>query len=195
MRILAIDPGPETSGWCVYDTEERRVLASGTGTDNRALLVIISEQRYGRPALPEFAFEALAIEDFEYQRRSAGREAFVTNKWIGRFEQEWYRGVAPHGAVYEVIRGDVKTVLCGAHSYTDPDTKRQRAVDDPEIRAAVIGLHKPTGGGSRPQIGVKKQKGPLYGVAGHAWDAVAVAVVLTQMIVSGRGNEFRVKDE
>jgi hypothetical protein len=181
MKILAIDPGPEVSGWCVYDTDRRAVLRSGTGTDNRVLLYLIMDVAEGRELIDGITFDALAIEDIEYQGRKAGASTFITCKWIGKFGQAWYKLGKVDREAHEIKRGDIKTVMCGGHSYTDPETKRQRAVDDPEIRAAVIGRHEPTGGGARPQIGTKKEPGPLYGVAGHAWDAVAVAVVFWEI--------------
>jgi len=53
--------------------------------------------------------------------------------------------------------------------------KNNRA-KDANIRQALLDRFPATGGGKAPQIGTKKQPGPLYGVTSHLWSALAVAV-------------------
>ena len=65
-----------------------------------------------------------------------------------------------------VYRKDVKLHLCGS----------SRA-KDPSVRAALIDLYPASGGGKCPQIGTKRQPGPLFGVSSHAWPALGVAVL------------------
>jgi hypothetical protein len=68
-------------------------------------------------------------------------------------------------AVRLIYRRDVKLRLCGTVKAKDAN-----------VRQALIDMFPKTGGGKIPQIGTKAQPGPLYGVASHAWAAVAVAV-------------------
>jgi hypothetical protein len=105
--------------------------------------------------------DRLCIEMIASYGMPVGREVFETCVWIGRFQQAWN---APD-AVELVYRKDVKLHLCGT-------TKAK----DPNVRQALLDLFPPTGGGKTPQIGTKKQPGPLYGVSSHAWPALGVAI-------------------
>lgn len=95
----------------------------------------------------------LAIEMIASYGMAVGREVFETCVWIGRFQQAWY----DPGAVRLVYRKDVKMHLCGS-----PKAK------DTNIRQALLDKLGPAG--------TKKQPGPCYGVASHAWAALGVAV-------------------
>jgi hypothetical protein len=148
MTILALDPGPVQTGWCVYDGA--RVLDCGVRA-NADLL-------YALPGVPA---DRLAIEMIASYGMAVGREVFETCVWIGRFQQAWR---APD-AVELVYRKDVKLHLCGT-------TKAK----DANIRQALLDLFPATGGGKTPQVGTKAQPGPLFGVSSHAWPALGVAV-------------------
>lgn len=144
--ILAIDPGNKQSGWCLFDGE--RVHDSGVLDNNEMLARVMLNQD-----------KALAIEMIASYGMAVGREVFETCVWIGRFLQA-------HRAEAQLIyRKDVKLHLCGT-------TKAK----DANIRQAIIDLFPATGGGKTPQIGTKKQPGPLYGISSHAWAALAVAL-------------------
>jgi hypothetical protein len=84
-----------------------------------------------------------------------GREVFETCVWIGRFVQAWG---AKHAMVY---RSEVKSHLC--HSAKAKDSN---------VRTALIDRW----GGKVKAIGNKRAPGPLYGIAGDEWSALAVAV-------------------
>lgn len=99
----------------------------------------------------------IAIEMIASYGMPVGREVFETCVWIGRFVQ-WARNP---GAVRLVYRRDVKMLLCGS-----PRAK------DTNIRQALIDRLGP--------IGTKGTPGALYGVTGHAWPAVGVAVVAAE---------------
>ena len=47
---------------------------------------------------------------------------------------------------------------------------------DTNIRQRVIDIFPATGGGKTPQIGTKKEPGPLYGVTSHCISALAVGL-------------------
>jgi hypothetical protein len=151
MTIFAIDPGTTQSGYCIYDGQ---VHESGVLT-NEAMLARLQDElfRMGRVRL--------AIEMIASYGMAVGREVFETCVWIGRFQQAWH---APE-AVELVYRKDVKLHLCG--------TPRAK---DPNVRQALLDMFPRTGGGATPQVGTKKQPGPLFGVSSHAWPALGVAV-------------------
>lgn len=50
------------------------------------------------------------------------------------------------------------------------------AKGDAAVRRAIIDRFPATGGGKTPQIGTKDQPGPLYGVSGDMWAALAVGL-------------------
>lgn len=147
-RILAIDPGTDQSGWCLY--EDGRVIASDVFDNNDMLDTV-----FHTPA------DRLAIEMIASYGMPVGREVFETCVWIGRFKQAF----RDPDAVELVYRRDVKLHLCGTSKAKDAN-----------IRQALLDQFPRTGGGKTPQIGTKSQPGPLFGVSSHAWAALGVAV-------------------
>lgn len=148
--VLALDPGPEQTGWALYDG--RTVLDSGvTGNEDvlRDLDMIVFPG-----ATWQFA-DLLAIEMIASYGMPVGREVFETCVWIGRFIQ-----AAPlrHRLIY---RKDVKMHLCGS----------QRAKESNIRQALIDKLGAP---------GTKAKPGATYGVKSHAWSALAVAVTAVE---------------
>ncbi len=92
--ILAIDPGPEQSGWVLWDHECGRVLKSGVAP-NDVMLSIAKDET-------DIACEMIASYGMP-----VGAEVFETCVWIGRFLQ------ATHGSFKRIFRRDVKLHLCG----------------------------------------------------------------------------------
>lgn len=148
--FLAIDPGTERSGWCLF--KGAQVINSGV-LENEELLHKLTN-RFLAP-------DVLVIEMIASYGMAVGKEVFETCVWIGRFQQAWRE---PEQARL-IYRRDVKLHLCGTSKAKDAN-----------IRQAILDLFPRTGGGKTPQIGTKTQPGPLYGVASHAWAALAVAI-------------------
>jgi len=153
VTIFAIDPGPTQSGWCLLD--DSGVADSGT-TDNHVLLARVKETNV----------TTLAIEMVASYGMAVGASVFETVRWIGRFQQAWRNPEA----VQLAYRKDIKMHLC--HSMRAKDAN---------IRQALLDRFPATGGGKTPQIGTKSKPGPLYGVSGHAWSALAVAIYVNDM--------------
>jgi hypothetical protein len=147
--MLALDPGTRVSGWVVFDG--RRVVLSGTDPNERVLAMLEGDLDCAPP-------DVLAVERFEARGMAIGDDSVRTVLWTGRFWQAW----RDPDAVRLVKRSEVKLALCG--------TSRAK---DANIRAALIDLF----GGKEEAIGRKKTPGPLYGVSGHAWAALSVAVI------------------
>jgi hypothetical protein len=103
--------------------------------------------------------DVLAIEMVASYGMAVGRDVFETVRWVGRFQQAWH---AP-GYVRLVYRQDVKMHLC-----------QSMRAKDANIRQALIDrLGAP---------GTKKNPGPTYGVKGHGWSALAVAVTAADQL-------------
>lgn len=155
MTILAIDPGTEQSGWCLYHPE-RGILGAGVKPND----VMLCEIRHS-------CADMLALEMVASYGMAVGKDVFETVRWIGRFQQAWKR---PDDAML-VYRRDVKLHLCNSAKAKDAN-----------IRQALLDLFPRTGGGKTPQVGTKTQPGPLYGVSSHAWSALAVAITAHHQI-------------
>lgn len=98
----------------------------------------------------------LVIEQVASYGMAVGAEVFETVYWSGRFAQAF------PGRVERLKRIDVKMALC----------HQTRGVNDSVIRQRLIDLW----GGKEKAIGKKKTPGPLYGLKGDTWQALAVAV-------------------
>jgi len=171
MNLLAIDPGPLLSEWLIYDTDEKRVVAHGHEAN---LAVLYAIDRY------EFAADHLAIEMVASYGMGVGVSTFETVYWIGRFCQAWAM-VRPFSRVYRKRSwgGDDDKLYDGVAMHL---CKNNRAKDS-NIRQALIDKFPATGGGKCPQIGTKKQPGPLYGISKHAWAALSVAITWSEQCV------------
>lgn len=141
MKILALDPGPTESGWCIFDGAT--VEDAGIAQNADVLRWVQAGQ----------GCDFLAVEMIANMGMAVGATTFDTVRWIGRFQQAWH---APE-AVKLVFRREVKSVICNSQQAKDAN-----------IRQALIDLL-----GAQ---GTKKHPGPTYGVSGHAWSALAVAV-------------------
>lgn len=149
MRILCIDPGTTESGICIFDGET--VEDPRSAIPNDELILYISKL---------IGVDYLAIEMVACYGMPVGVETFETCLWIGRFIQAF-------GAeyVFKIYRKDIKLCLCNS-----------LRAKDANVRRAILDLFPATGGGKTPQIGTKKQPGPLYGVTSHAMSALAVGI-------------------
>lgn len=153
--VLALDPGTAQTGWVLFDGD--RVHSSAVES-NEAMLARVRHWQ---------SDVTLAIEMIASYGMAVGREVFETCVWIGRFQQAWHEPEA----VRRVYRRDVKLHLCGTSKAKDPN-----------VRQAILDLFPRTGGGATPQIGTKKQPGPLYGVSTHAWPALGVALLVQHQL-------------
>lgn len=148
--IIAIDPGPFESG--VICMEDNKVTFIDSEMDNVHL----------RSWLMDNTSDVVACEGIASYGMAVGKTTFETCYMIGRIQQIVEDNEQPFMLVY---RKDVKIYLCNSMQAKQKN-----------IRQALIDMFPGTGGGSTPQIGIKANKGPLYGVGTHAWSALAIAV-------------------
>lgn len=155
MLLLAIDPGNEESALLLYDTVTSTPVQWAKLPNDEALDWITQSQA-----------RELYVEMIASYGMAVGASVFDTCLWIGRFVERWkssgaHRNYA-HGLVY---RSEVKTHLC--HSMRAKDAN---------IRQALIDRW----GGKEQAVGRKATPGPLYGIAGDCWSALAVAVTVAE---------------
>jgi hypothetical protein len=157
MLILAVDPGTTQSGWVIYDPIRNSVV--NCGIDKNQTVMDLVRTEIG----PDLWF---VCERISCQGMAVGQETFDTVEFIGAL---FHQALGPRGwdrrHDFMVKRTEVKIHLCG--------TARAK---DPNIRQAILDRFPATGGGKCPQVGTKKQPGPLFGVHAHIWSALAVAL-------------------
>jgi len=153
MLILGLDPG-STIGWALIDAATWPPRVRQTGKADETLAVHIARTT---------GADLVAVEGVEARGMAVGQEtmdaAWQGGRLAGHAEATGHRAV-------RVMRRTVKLELCGSSRAKDAN-----------VRQAILDLYPPTGGGKAPQVGTKSRPGPLYGVAGHAWAALAVAIV------------------
>jgi hypothetical protein len=162
--VLAIDPGNTHSGWVLM--QGREVVKGASKESNEALRLIVMQYAI----VPVNPVDLIAIEWVQSYGMTVGKEVFHTCRWVGRFQDAAEHNLKQCKLVY---RRDVKLHLCNS-------TKAK----DGNVRQAILDLYPATGGGKRPQIGTKKQPGPLYGVSGHMWPAVGLALTVQESELS-----------
>lgn len=147
MIVLAIDPGPVQSAWLVLGDHAPRGFATWR---NEELVDAIYAGKFSRE------IETVVIEKVESYGMAVGAEVFETVFWSGRFAEAATRQLLE---VQRIGRLKVKTTIC-----------HDSRAKDSNIRAALIDRF-----GGSTAIGKKATPGPLYGVAGDVWAALAVA--------------------
>jgi len=173
--ILSIDPGPEKSGWAVVD-EEKYVgpdadefmpfehvtapkLLGWKHEPNQDLLDrIIGEKKFKN-------IKYLVIEECVSYGTTMGRTVLDTIFASGRIWQAWMEHQEDAYAV-KITRPTVRNHMCGAATGVSAAVMRQRVYD-------IYAGNK----GRRGAVGIKKDRGPLYGIKGdHIIDCLALAI-------------------
>lgn len=98
--------------------------------------------------------QVMAIEQIRGYGIVAGDDTFDTCETSGRFREAHE---SKGGVVRMIPRKDIKRHLCG-----------NTTTNDKYIRQALIDRFG--------EVGTKRQPGPLFGISGHLWAALAVAV-------------------
>lgn len=150
VNVLAIDPGTTQSAWAV-------VRGGGTVTmfgkePNEVLLEALRAKGRGWHTVG-----CLVVEGMTSYGKPVGTEVFETLVWTGKFLEAWQPGKADR-----ISRRDVKKAVCGTTHSRDSD-----------VRRCIIERYTEDG---LDAIGTKKKPGPLFGVAGDVWSAIAVGL-------------------
>ncbi len=140
-----------------------RILAIDPGTEKSGFVVwdrgvieaseVSNEEMLARIITNDFGgLDICALEMVQSYGMSVGRETFETVFWTGRMFERAQRNCT----AIRIYRKDVKIHLCG--------TMRAK---DKNIRQALLDKYGP--------VGTSKNKGPLHGISGHLWSALAIA--------------------
>ena len=155
MRILSIDPDPNGGSWVLLD-ESGEVLDHGY-QEQRGVLFNSIRAATG--------VVTVVVEGIQNMGMPMGNPTIETIKNIGEFRAACY-GMALVTFDDTLTRPKIKGALCGS----------ARAKDS-NVRAALLDLYPATGGGATPQIGIKSQPGPLFGIKADEFAALAVGLV------------------
>lgn len=157
---IAIDPGPLKSGWLAYESRSDGLVAPIKFGElaNESLLIQLS--------IPGHPIDDVAIEWIQSYGMAVGAEVFDTARWVGIFQQAV--GIAKTTLV---TRSECKLYLC-----------RSSQAKDKNVRQAILDLY----GGKDVAQGKKANPGPLYGVSGHVWSALAVALTRQAQLNKGK---------
>lgn len=165
MLILSIDPGTYESAYIVYDTETKKPLLDHAGKCINELMV-----KFVR-AYAVGTADSLSIEMVASYGQRVGQSVFETCVWIGRFAQAWEENTGKRWIeVYR--RKDVFAHLC-------PEGKP----NDGAVRAAICNRY---GGDVKTAKGTKKNPGPLYGLKGDIFSALAVAITTAEVLLNSK---------
>ncbi len=149
MTVLAIDPGTHESQAVEWDGSRLSTMLF----ERNSLLIQRFMDRWDYAA-----GQFVVIESVASYGMPVGAEVFDTCYWGGRM----YQVLTDMGLEVRLVpRMTVKTHLC--HS---------AKAKDGNIRQALIDRF----GGKEKAVGNKKAPGVLYGVSGHGWAALALAV-------------------
>lgn len=156
--LIAIDPGPEQSGWVRfteanhYDNDKPEPLICRVMCNLECLVRLEARGVLVRGDLP---MTNLVVEMTASMGMAVGESVFETTYWVGRLCE------APKMPFERIKRHEVKMYLCNSTRAKDANI-RQRLID--------------LWGGKEKAIGRKKTPGPLYGVKADCWQALALAV-------------------
>jgi hypothetical protein len=149
MTIIAIDPGPTHSAVVVYSTTARKIAEQAKYSNEYIAEHLQVELCFYMP-------DRLVIEQVCSYGMPVGAEVFETVYWSGIFAASF--GL---DRTDRIPRKTIVTNLCGS-----------ARAKDANVRQAIIDRF----GGKEKAIGNKKQPGPLYGIGGDCWSALAVAL-------------------
>ena len=160
--IIGIDPGNKETAIVLIDDQNIPIISAKMS--NATVCGWIYDAMINRinGASVEIGIECIASYGM-----AVGAEVFETAEWSGRIREyvdTWTE------SIFRVYRRDVKLNLCGSSKAKDGN-----------VRQAIIDRYPRTGGGKTPQIGTKKEQGPLYGFAKDKWAALGVALTVADM--------------
>jgi hypothetical protein len=138
----------------IYNVDEGRPIEWAQEEPNDTVMHI----------LRHWPFDECVIEGMQSFGMSVGQDVLDTCVWIGRFVETWVRKTGAEPVI--VYRKQVKYQLCSSI-----------VAKDANVRQALLDRFGP---GRSRAIGTIRNRGPLYGISGHVWQALAVAVTAVE---------------
>jgi len=159
--VLGIDPGPTTSGVALYDARRRRLVWSCSDAQTTEVEAQLAERGgIHRGATGDLIRPDLVAIERVQSYGIAGGSLLRTSEEVGDLRRCCLCSELDYVLMYrrEVLRA------------LDVTGRGNR---DTLVRERLGEMH---GGSVRAAKGRKASPGPLYGIAGHAWQALAVAI-------------------
>jgi len=171
---IGIDPGQRHSGIVLlrdpFNVE--RFIEASVDSDNTDVIAWLRDRvAILRPAV-------IVIEDMQATGVPCGHALLDTARWIGQLKEAAQHTASVYGGKVVMLTRSKVRMLLGAKK-------------DGAVRQAVLAMFRKTGGGTTEQVGTKKWPGPLYGVTGHAWQAVGVCIAYLAMLTMKRADDAR----
>lgn len=162
--VLGLDPGPAESALVEYDAEARAVLVHRKAPNEHVRATML-------PLLVVRCPPGVLVIETPHARGGIERQAVMdTCIEVGRVVEVWRRLA---GDAHHIWRETVKRAILGSAKGTDA-----------QVRAALLDRW-----GGVSAIGRKASPGPLYGLRGDEWAALAVAVAWADAHVPGHAPE------
>lgn len=155
--LLAVDPDPNGGSWVLLEPEAEEFTIRDHGY--RTPILELADLIHNRIPIGS----RVVVENIQSYGMPVGVSVFETVKNIGEL-----RALCRHHHEFDdtLARPKIKSALCHSAKATDAN-----------IRAAILDLYPPDGGGKTPQVGTKSAPGPLYGISKDVWAALAVGLV------------------
>ena len=151
--IYGLDPGTIQSALCgIRRTDSGAIMLTEFCTLMNPDMLTLLRQLQHREIHQS---RSLVIEQIQSMGMAVGQEVFQTVWWAGRLYEAW-----PNANRYQLPRRPIKLHLCG-----------NMQAKDSNVRQALLDKF-----GGETAIGRKASPGPLYGLKGHEFAALAVAV-------------------
>lgn len=149
MICYCVDPGTIQSAIVLLEASDGDVrVREATTILNAAILPRLETAPAG---------STLVCEQIAAMGLPVGNETLQTCWWSGRFFQAW-----PNGNRHMLTRGAIKLHLTGVARSTDAN-----------VRTTLLDRFGP---GRELAIGTTRSRGPLYGMKGHEFSALAVGI-------------------
>lgn len=149
--VMAIDPGHTESAYAIWDGKR----IEGFGKKPNSFFM----ETLWEPS----PVQLLAVERVQSMGMAVGEEVFETARWEARFVMAWENGSSERETLL-IPRMRVKMHHC-----------HDSRAKDANIRQALIDRFGP---GKEKAIGTKKKPGPLLGISGDVWSALAIATAV-----------------
>ena len=166
-KIIAIDPGPKTSGVAIIDDASWPPLIRYAGKTVPIVAIMRDIERTSSMQIYPGACDVV-VEDIT--ARGAGHSIFTHAIQTAKIMGEISRQCTIYNTHYHEING----ATWRAKVTGNPTAKTT------QIKDCISEIYEEAGfacgGGKNPVKGTKLQPGPLYGVASHAWDAIGIGL-------------------
>lgn len=149
--VMGVDPGPLESAYVLWDGEH---IVEQADAKNEDILEALRDPGRSFNIVPP---NVVAIEQIRGFGVMASDALFDTCWYSGRF----YEAFGAH-RTFMVPRKEAAAHVCGVGGISK----------DQFVREAIISRF----GGKERAVGTKKDPGPLHGVSGHRWAALAICL-------------------